>query len=139
MFRLGGARASSCRYRASLNVFLLCYVLRNHFPGGCPQRLEKFGIPRNMSKRIKCGYWTYSKVFKVQSTLYTKVSTLKEEIFAGINFCEFFFRYFAGIDFRELGFTEDFAGIHFRELSLTKDFAGINFRESAPKDFAGVN
>jgi len=44
---------------------------------------------------------------------------------------------FAGIKFREFGFTEDFAGINFRELSLTKDFAGINFRESALfKDFA---
>ena len=54
-------------------------------------------------------------------------STLRKEIFAGINF-------------REFGFTEDFAGINFRELSLTRDFAGINFRESALfKDFAGVN
>ena len=53
--------------------------------------------------------------------------TLREEIFAGINFCEF-------------GFTEDFAGINSCELSLTRDFAGINFRESALlKDFAGVN
>ena len=53
--------------------------------------------------------------------------TLREEIFAGINF-------------RELGFTQDFAGINFRELSLTKDFTGINFHESALfKQFAGVN
>ena len=53
-------------------------------------------------------------------------------------FANFFFGHFAGINFRELGFTEDFAGINFRELSLTKDFAGINFRESALfKDFAG--
>ena len=53
--------------------------------------------------------------------------TLKEEIFAGINF-------------RKLGFTEDFAGINFRELSITKDFAGINFCESALfKDLAEVN
>ena len=45
-----------------------------------------------------------------------------------------------GINFRELGFTEDLAGINFQELNLTKDFAGINFRESASyKDFAGVN
>ena len=57
--------------------------------------------------------------------------TLREEIFAGINFREFFFRHFTGINFREFGFTEDFAGINFREMSLTKDFAGINFRESA--------
>ena len=34
--------------------------------------------------------------------------------------------YFAGIDFREFGFTEDFAGINFRELSLTKDFLEVN-------------
>ena len=48
--------------------------------------------------------------------------------------------YFAGIDFREFGFTKDLAGINFRELSLTMDFAGINFRESVLfKDFAGVN
>ena len=53
--------------------------------------------------------------------------TLREEIFAGINF-------------RELGFTRDFAGINFRELSLTKEFTGINFRKSAFfKDFVGVN
>ena len=56
-----------------------------------------------------------------------KLYSLREEIFAGINF-------------RALGSTEDFAGINFRELNLTKDFAGINFRESALfKDFAGVN
>ena len=47
---------------------------------------------------------------------------------------------FAGIKFREFGFTEDFAGINFRELSLTRDFAGINFRENALfKDLVGVN
>ena len=58
----------------------------------------------------------------------------------GINFRKFFFGHFAGINFREFGFTGDFAGINFRELSLTEDFAGINFCESAPfKDFAGVN
>ena len=47
--------------------------------------------------------------------------TLREEIFAGINFREFFFGHFAGINFRELGFNEDFAGINFRDTSLTKD------------------
>ena len=52
-------------------------------------------------------------------------------VLAGINLRDSFFGHFAGINFRELGFTEDFAGINFRELSLTKDFAGINFRESA--------
>ena len=63
-------------------------------------------------------------------------TTLREEIYAGINFREFFFGHFAGIIFRELGFTEDFPGINFRELSLRKDFAGINFRElSLRKDF----
>ena len=40
-------------------------------------------------------------------------------------FANFFFRYFAGINFREFDFTEDFAGINFRELSLTKDFAKL--------------
>ena len=48
--------------------------------------------------------------------------TLREEIFLT----------FVGVNFRELGFTEDFAGINVRELSLTKDFGGIYFRESAP-------
>ena len=62
----------------------------------------------------------------------------REEIFTGINFREFVFGHFAGINLLELGFTEDFAGINFRELSLTKDLAGINFHESAFfKDFAG--
>ena len=66
--------------------------------------------------------------------------TLREEIFAGIISREFFIGHFAGINFREWGFTEDFAGINSRELSFTKDFVGINFRESALfKDFAGVN
>ena len=66
--------------------------------------------------------------------------TLREEIFAGINFRELFSRHFAGINFCELAFTEDFAEINFRKLSLTKDFAGINFRESALfKNFVGVN
>ena len=66
--------------------------------------------------------------------------TLREEIFTGIYFREFFFWHFAGINFREFCFTEVFAGINFRELSLTKDIAGINFRESALfKDFAGLN
>ena len=68
------------------------------------------------------------------------LTTLREEIFAGINFRDFFFGHFAGINFRELGFIEDFAGINFRELSLRKDFAGINFRElSLTKDFPEVN
>ena len=65
-------------------------------------------------------------------------NTLREEIFAGINFREFFFGHCAEISIRELGSTEDSAGIYFRELNLTKDFAGINFRESALfKDFTG--
>ena len=38
--------------------------------------------------------------------------TLREEIFAVINFREFFFGHFAGIDFCEFGFTEDFVGIN---------------------------
>ena len=53
--------------------------------------------------------------------------TLREEVFAGINFREFFFGHFAEINFRELGFTEDSAGINFRELSLRRDFAGLIF------------
>ena len=46
------------------------------------------------------------------------VNTLREEIFAGINFANFFFGHFTGINFRELGFTVDFAGINFRELTV---------------------
>ena len=62
------------------------------------------------------------------------------EYLKGRNFRGFFFGHLAGINFRELGFSEDFAGINFRELNLTKDFAEINFRESALyKHFAGVN
>ena len=69
-----------------------------------------------------------------------EICTLRREIFAGINFREFFPGHFAGINFRELGFIEDFAGINFRESSLTKDMARIKFCESALyKDFAGVN
>ena len=63
-----------------------------------------------------------------------------EEIFAGINFREFFVGHFAEINFRELGFNKDFAGINFQELSLNKDFAGFDFRECALyKDFVGIN
>ena len=63
-----------------------------------------------------------------------------QEIFPEINCRKFFFRNSGGINFCELGFTQDFAGINFRELSLTKDFAGINFRESALfKAFTVVN
>ena len=64
--------------------------------------------------------------------------TLWEEIFAGINFREFS-GHFMGINFPELGFTEDFAGINFRKL-CNQEFPGINFRKSALyKDFLGVN
>ena len=44
------------------------------------------------------------------------MTTLREEIFAGINFRKFFFGHFAGINFREFGLIEDFAGINFRKL-----------------------
>ena len=64
----------------------------------------------------------------------------KDYIPEGKKFLRFFNGNFAGINFRELGFTEDFAGINLRKLSLTTDFAGISFRESVLyKDFAGVN
>ena len=53
-------------------------------------------------------------------------STLREEIFAGINFCEFFFGHFVGINFSEFSLTKDFAGIDFRESALYKHFAGVN-------------
>ena len=45
---------------------------------------------------------------------------------AEIHFREFFSEHFAGIIFRELGFTKDFASINFRERDLYKDFSGIN-------------
>ena len=44
----------------------------------------------------------------------TLVYTVREEIFVGIDFREFFFEHFAVINFRELSFTEDFAGINSR-------------------------
>ena len=47
--------------------------------------------------------------------------------FRGNLFLRIFFRTFAGINFRELGFTKDFAGINFRDFGLTKDFAGNTF------------
>ena len=53
-------------------------------------------------------------------------STLMEEIFAGINFREFFFGHFAGINFRELGLTKDFWEIDIRESTIFKVFAGVN-------------
>ena len=59
-------------------------------------------------------------------------NTLREEIFAGINFHEFFSGHFVGINFRKLGFTEDFAGINVRKLSVIKDFAGTNFSQERP-------
>ena len=40
------------------------------------------------------------------------MNTLKEEIFAGIDFREFFFGHFAGINLLQIVFTEDFAGIN---------------------------
>ena len=62
------------------------------------------------------------------------------KLIAGVHFRECFYRFFAGINFCKLGFTEDLAGINFRELSLTKDFAWTNFRECALyKDFVGEN
>ena len=85
------------------------------------------------------------KAFRYCLTIFLNVNNVHKTdrttiYLGGRNFREFFFGHFAGINFREFGFTEDFAGINFRELSLTKDFAGINFRESALfKDFAGVN
>ena len=64
----------------------------------------------------------------------------REEVFAEINFREFFSEHLAGNNFRVLGFTKDFAGINFHELGFNKDFAGINFCElSLTKDFAGIN
>ena len=78
--------------------------------------------------------------FKSSSQGNQTTCTLKVEIFAGINFCEFFLGHFAGIDFCELDFTKDFARINFRKSGLTKDFAGINFRErDLYKDLKGMN
>ena len=66
----------------------------------------------------------------------SELVTLREEIFAGINFREFFFGHFAGINFRELGFNKDFAGINFREFSLYKGFVGVNFAFSLKNIFS---
>ena len=74
---------------------------------------------------------TFAKFLCCNSTKKVFLSPFREEIFAGINFRDFFLGHFAGTNFRELGFTKDFAEINFCKLSLTKDFAGINFRECA--------
>ena len=62
--------------------------------------------------------------------------TLREEIFAGINFREFFFEHSVGINFRELTFTKDFTGINFRECNFYKYFEGINFAFTLRKIFS---
>ena len=54
------------------------------------------------------------------------IYTLKEVIFARVDFRVIFFGHFAGINFRELGLTKDFTGINFRESAILKDFAGVN-------------
>ena len=79
-------------------------------------------------------------IFLISGESSSKI-TLREEIFAGINFRKLCFdKHFAGINFRKLSLSKDLAGINFRQSALYKDFAGINFRESALfKDFAVVN
>ena len=37
-----------------------------------------------------------------------------KEYFGGMNFREFVFGHFTGINFRDMGFTENFAAINFR-------------------------
>ena len=59
--------------------------------------------------------------------LSSEVSTLREEIFAGIDFRKLFFGYFAGIHFRYLEFTKDFAENYFRCHNLCKDLRKENF------------
>ena len=48
------------------------------------------------------------------SLLNVKLHTFREDIFAGTNFQEFFCGHFSGINFQELGFTEELAEINFR-------------------------
>ena len=81
----------------------------------------------------QCTSWTtdfeYDTAFQgfVNLNFQWWLCTLREEIFAGINFRNFLsFGAFAGINFRELSLTKDFAGINFRESALIKDFAGVN-------------
>ena len=76
-------------------------------------------------------------LFKIFKLFYMREThILSEEIFAGIDFREFFFGHFAGIDLLRIVFTEDFAGINFCELSLTKDFA-VNSRKCPLQRFRG--
>ena len=46
-----------------------------------------------------------------------------------------FFYLFAGITFRNFGFTKLIAGIYFRDRKMYKDFAGIKFRGCLKKHF----
>ena len=54
------------------------------------------------------------------------IYTLKEVIFARVDFRVIFFGHFAGINFRELGLTKDFWEIDIRESTIFKVFAGVN-------------
>ena len=53
-------------------------------------------------------------------------STLREEIWGGIDFSRIVFSSILGINFRKLGFTEDLLGINLRKSSLYKDIARVN-------------
>ena len=74
---------------------------------------------------LVCKLQTKFPIFGIATSRY---ATLKE------NFRNFFFGHFAGINSRELDFTEDFVGINFRELS-----EGFRGKSPSSKIFAGVN
>ena len=77
-------------------------------------------------------------ILNLKHTKYIQITqkvwhTLREDIFAGINYRNFFSRNFSGIDFRDLDFIKDFAGRHFRGFS-TKTLGELHFAVSLRRD-----
>ena len=64
-----------------------------------------------------------------------EVPTLREEIFAGIDFRKFFFRLLGGIKFSLFRIYQWFYSINFRGHDLYKGFAGIEFRSYLKEQF----
>ena len=48
-----------------------------------------------------------------------------KEYFGGMNFREFVFGHFTGINFRDMGFTENFAAINFRVRDSYRDSSWV--------------
>ena len=64
-----------------------------------------------------------------------EVSTIREEIFAVINFCKFFFRILGGNKFLLFWISQGYLGINFCSHDIFKDFAGIKFRSCLKEQF----